>query len=433
MPTNITKKRIVPSSEEKRGENRAWKEPEPEPEPQYRQLDDGNYELEKQNEMMILVAIGTVNVSGENLTWTMTGSVGTGSASFTWIPENSRYESGINTLYFLSSSSVSGNQGTFTYGDISGLYMTTDFAITSPATGSIDENNITAGPRLTTTKDPNVVWTLKKYSKLGVGPNGNVVDVDPINKKNITIYGSTLFATSAPLLGEKVTLKSTNTSHSVHDVQFLVTNVSNTPENYYVKLTSTDTEHQAISMNDDEITIDHHLHDAELFTLFNFQGMTGTGGMYGTIPDSGGSTDTGGMYGTIPDSGGSTGTGGMTPYWELRFKEGQAFDTSDKEYKVIIQVQELPTQDNQNPVAVEQTMIITIDKIPVDDTLEIISLVDGFSLNFPNNQDKILFPFKPKGDHHIYYSFLIADDDNNFEFNTEGPDIYLKKKKSDIK
>ena len=30
MPTNITKKRIVPSSEEKRGENRAWKEPEPE-------------------------------------------------------------------------------------------------------------------------------------------------------------------------------------------------------------------------------------------------------------------------------------------------------------------------------------------------------------------------------------------------------------------
>ena len=163
--------------------------------------------------------------------------------------------------------------------------MTTDFAITSPATGSIDENNITAGPRLTTTKDPNVVWTLKKYSKLGVGPNGNVVDVDPINKKNITIYGSTLFATSAPLLGEKVTLKSTNTSHSVHDVQFLVTNVSNTPENYYVKLTSTDTEHQAISMNDGEITIDHHLHDAELFTLFNFQGMTGmymtgTAGMY---------------------------------------------------------------------------------------------------------------------------------------------------------
>ena len=71
--------------------------------------------------------------------------------------------------------------------------------------------------------------------------------------------------------------------------------------------------------------------------------------MYGTIPDSGGSTGTGGMYGTIPDSGGSTGTGGMTPYWELRFKEGQAFDTSDKEYKVIIQVQELPTQDNQNP------------------------------------------------------------------------------------
>lgn len=111
MSTNITKKRIVPSSEEKRGENRAWKEPEPEPEPQYRQLDDGNYELEKQNEMMMLEAIGTVNVSGENLTWTMTGSVGTGSASFTWIPENSRYESGINTLYFLSSSSVSGNQG----------------------------------------------------------------------------------------------------------------------------------------------------------------------------------------------------------------------------------------------------------------------------------------------------------------------------------
>ena len=155
-------------------------------------------------------------------------------------------------------------------------------------------------------------------------------------------------------------------------------------------------------------------------------GSTGTGGMYGTIPDSGGSTGTGGMYGTIPDSGGSTGTGGMTPYWELRFKEGQAFDTSDKEYKVIIQVQELPTQDNQNPVAVEQTMIITIDKIPVDDTLEIISLVDGFSLNFPNNQDKILFPFKPKVDHYMY-SFLIADDDNNFEFNREGPDIYLKK------